>query len=257
MRGLRQELTRLAMFKHRSLRASLPAYVDGTLNAPDRARLILHLYGCQECVARIQELRRLERLLTDGPAMPAVSFGQFWLPLRERIRAGHGPGPRRSPRLQRIALAFAIAVVASSFGVFMVFALEGGRISLPGGGIIAGPSPSASPTGLSTSASPITSGSSPARPSASPNPATTAKAQATATPVASPSRQPSESASPSPSASESATASPSPSASESPSPSPSPSPSESASASPSPSPPPSSDSHGGSASPSPSASTSS
>jgi hypothetical protein len=241
MRGLRQGLTRLAMFKHRSLRASLPAYVDGTLNAPDRARLMLHLSGCQACFARIQELRRLERLLTDRPAIPTVSFAQFWLPLRERIRAGHRPGPRRSPRLQRIALAIAIAVVASSFGVFMVFALEGGRISLPGGGIIVGPSPSASPTVVSTNASPTASGSPPARPSASPNPATTEKSRTTATPVASPSRQLSASASPSPSASESDTASPSPSPSESPSPSPSPS----------------SDSHGGSASPSPSASTSS
>lgn len=246
MTRLRHAFTRMPILAHRSIRVSLPGYVDGTLDAAGRARVALHLSACSECLARITELRRLEALLIDDSPTPDPSFTNIWLPLRDRVRAARQKPAKRM--VARVGLALALAALASSVGV-IALAVESGRIVIPA--LPLTPKPSASPA--------VTIGSriTPAGTQLAPAPTPTSASKSGATPAPSASRSDGEKGGASPSASPAVSPSASPSSDShgGPSPSASPSPSSSDGGSSSGSGGGSSSgSHGGSPSPSPSSS---
>jgi hypothetical protein len=104
------------MLRHKALRGSLDAYADGTLSESQRARVATHLQTCAECTENLRQIRHLDQVLTDLPPMQAVPFVRFWSKLEPRLpNTVQRPAPFFRPT--RLALSFAIAVLASLVGV--------------------------------------------------------------------------------------------------------------------------------------------
>lgn len=154
MTSLRQRLQEMPFLRHRSLRAVLPAYLDGSLVDARRTAVAAHLLHCADCRQRVRELQQVDLFLEHLPAAPTVSFIDVWTPIRKRIGAAQAarPGVRRR---RQLGLALVIALVASGFGVFAATALDGGRIPIPllAPGATASGSPS-SENGATASGSP-------------------------------------------------------------------------------------------------------
>jgi hypothetical protein len=71
----RVESVRSLFSPHERLRRDLSAYIDGELDAGERARLERHLAGCTACRGELEELRRTVQLLRMVPAVaPPRSF---------------------------------------------------------------------------------------------------------------------------------------------------------------------------------------
>jgi hypothetical protein len=95
---------------------SLDAFADGTLPDVQRAAVAAHLQTCNQCQESLRQTHRLDYVLTDLPAIPAVPFSKFWSGLEPRL-PGHAG--KRTPwfRPARLAGGFALAVLASLVGV--------------------------------------------------------------------------------------------------------------------------------------------
>ena len=104
------------MLTHKAVRGSLDSYADGTLPESQRGGVAAHLQTCAECSESLRQIRRLDQVLNDLPPMHLVPFARFWSKLEPRL-PNHVP--RRAPffRPARLALSFAIAVLASLVGV--------------------------------------------------------------------------------------------------------------------------------------------
>src|ERR1700737_666396 len=111
----RLRVVETSVLAHRSS-DTLYAYSDGSLPDSQRPDVDAHLRICAACRQSMQEIQRLDLLLQDFPAAPAIPFPRFWsklearLPDRQKARIGFF-------RPRQLAAGFALAVVASLVGV--------------------------------------------------------------------------------------------------------------------------------------------
>jgi anti-sigma factor RsiW len=72
---------------HRVVQTHIEAYLDGTLNAPDRREVDSHLHACRECATEINEARRTHEWMELLIAPPAAPGPNFYARLRMGIEA--------------------------------------------------------------------------------------------------------------------------------------------------------------------------
>jgi hypothetical protein len=110
------------MRSHSVSRELLAARAAGTLPDSSREAVDAHVQTCTDCARTLQQLQRLQVVLRDLPPAPAVPFDRVWSKLEPAL-------PRRLPQRvlaiapRRLALAFALVVVASLSGI-MAFASD-------------------------------------------------------------------------------------------------------------------------------------
>jgi hypothetical protein len=117
---------------HEELRERLSAYLEGDLDADERARIERHLSGCPDCRREYRELRHTVDLLHALPAPdPPPDLADRVI---ARLRAGEGrPGPmaRFRTRLSRVAEApWGAPVAAAAFGLGALVIVRGADLSL-------------------------------------------------------------------------------------------------------------------------------
>jgi hypothetical protein len=114
----------------------LSEYLDDELAPDDRAALTAHLEQCAECVATLDDLRRVvaraRALESAGPA------GDLWPGVAQRIGAGKGP-VRTVPRERFRRISFSLPQLLAAGIALMV--LSGGSVWLlrPTGRTVAAP----------------------------------------------------------------------------------------------------------------------
>jgi hypothetical protein len=104
------------MLNHHAILSSLDAYADSSLPAAQRAEVAAHLQTCGECGESLRQIRRLDHVLNDLPAIQPVPFSHFWSRLEPRL-PNHAQKRASVFRPGRLAAGFALAVIASLVGV--------------------------------------------------------------------------------------------------------------------------------------------
>lgn len=104
------------MLNHHAIHGSLGAYADDTLPVAQRADVAAHLQACAECGESLRQIRRLDHVLNDLPAIQPVPFSHFWSRLEPRLPS-HALKRTLVFRPSRLAAGFALAVIASLVGV--------------------------------------------------------------------------------------------------------------------------------------------
>lgn len=95
------------------LEHQLHPYLDGELNAAERADVERHLEGCPDCQAKLKDWRALHAAL-QAPELRFRASDTLRQRLQNELRKPKGPRPRR--HWERWAAAAAVAVVAIALG---------------------------------------------------------------------------------------------------------------------------------------------
>jgi len=142
----------------------LSAYIDGELNAAERAELEAHLAGCQECAKTLEQLRHVvarAEALEDRPP-----GGDLWAGIAARIGAAAGNAAvadfeehrRRRGWLSQRRLSFSLPqLAAASVALMILSAGSAWLLSRTGGPGSETLGPSAEP-GASLASAPVASG---------------------------------------------------------------------------------------------------
>ena len=80
----------------------LSEYVDGELDAAERAALDVHLQLCEGCTGVVEELRAV--LLRAGALEASAPETDLWPAIEARIAVGGTPAPLTTPPLPALAL---------------------------------------------------------------------------------------------------------------------------------------------------------
>ncbi len=121
----------------------LSEYLDGDLDAAERARLEAHLAGCEECAATLEQLRHVverARVAEDRP--PA---NDLWPGIAARIGAADGSAVsdieaqrrRRRSRVRDLRISLSVPQLAAA-GIALAIVSGGAGLLLSGGGGPAG-----------------------------------------------------------------------------------------------------------------------
>lgn len=121
----------------------LSEYLDGDLDAAERARLEAHLAGCEECAATLEQLRDVverARVAEDRP--PA---NDLWPGIAARIGAAdrsavsdiEAQRRRRRSRVRDLRISFSVPQLAAA-GIALAIVSGGAGLLLSGGGSRAG-----------------------------------------------------------------------------------------------------------------------
>lgn len=100
------------------------AWIDGSLDAEERARVTGHLQGCAACAADIESLQRTRALLRNLPVRRLPSSIQTVPPPVPSAARRHQVSPRGLGRLARQRLTAGLALVMAMIGG-AAFALGG------------------------------------------------------------------------------------------------------------------------------------
>ena len=102
----------------------LDAFVDGELDAADRARAVSHIAACESCRGEVEELRWLRAQLRPSGAEatpPDAAFGaRIRAALdREDVQRARAPGARRTRARTWLGVGLAAAATAAALNVWL------------------------------------------------------------------------------------------------------------------------------------------